>query len=85
MEEVRVCEWKGWRSASASLRQWRGAGEKRSDLVLQLGARMLRDHSSALGPECKRPSVQCMSLVYVHMSSSVGRPRAGVCSGYGLC
>lgn len=51
MEPVRLYEWKGWRSASASLREWHGAGEKRSDVVLQLGSRLLKDHSSCLGAE----------------------------------
>lgn len=74
MEPVRQCEWKDWRSASASLREWRGAGEKRSDLVLQLGSRLLRDHSSSLGAEgrsrvlCTRARVwtisSCMYIVW---------------------
>lgn len=75
MEPVR-CEWKDWRSASASLREWRGAGEKRSDVVLQLGSRLLKNHSSCLGPEgrshvlCTRTRVwtkgvsSCMYIVW---------------------
>ena len=52
MEAVaRASEWKGWRNACASLREWRGTGEKRNDLVLQLGAKLLKDHSSRLGAE----------------------------------
>lgn len=59
----RVGEWKSWRSASACLREWRGAGEKRSDLVLRLGARLLKDHSSRLGAECRNYSLN--TLLYV--------------------
>lgn len=44
-------EWRGWRSACASLREWRRAGEKRSDMVLHLGSRLLKDYSSRLGTE----------------------------------
>ena len=52
MEEVaRAGEWKGWRSASASLREWRASGERKSDLVLKLGARLLKEHLSRLASE----------------------------------
>ena len=61
---VRASEWKGWRSASASLREWRGTGEKRSDLVLQLGARLLKDHASRLGSEGK-PRVNWSSQLHI--------------------
>ena len=57
---VRASEWKGWRNASASLRECRGTSEKRSDLVLQLGARLLRDHSSRLGAEGRSHTCTCM-------------------------
>lgn len=53
MEQVQRCEWRGWHSACASLREWRGAGEKRSDMVLQLGSRLLKDYSYRLGAEGK--------------------------------
>ena len=54
MEEVsRAGEWRHWRRASASLREWRASGENKTDLVLKLGRRLLREHSSSLANECE--------------------------------
>ena len=56
MEDVmRSCaEWKGWRNARANLFEWRSSGQKRSNLVLSLGARLLKDHSSRFSStECE--------------------------------
>lgn len=50
---MRSREWKGWRNARARLCEWRTSGQKRSDLVLLLGARLLKDHSSRLSTECE--------------------------------
>lgn len=86
MEPVRrECEWKDWRSASASLREWRGAGEKRSDVVLQLGSRLLKDHSSCLGSEGRSHVLCTRTRVWtISNSCSMGCTRTSVCGGPGL-
>ena len=72
MEAVaRASEWKGWRNACASLREWRGTGEKRSDLVLQLGAKLLKDHSSRLGAEGTLPQIDIIKKLCVPLLACV--------------
>lgn len=54
MEDVsRTQEWRGWRRASETLRELRGSGERKADIVLKLGSRLLKEYSSRLADECE--------------------------------
>jgi len=53
MEEVgsNGVVWSGWRDARNTLRRWREENSRKSDLVVELGLPLLKNHSSALGDE----------------------------------
>ena len=43
--------WKDWKTARNLLREWRDEKYRRSNDVVDLGKRLLKDHSSKLGDE----------------------------------
>ena len=43
--------WSGWRDARNTLRRWREENSRKSDLVVELGLPLLKNHSSTLGDE----------------------------------
>ena len=43
--------WKDWRTARDQLKEWREESYRRSKEVVELGRRLLKDYSSALGDE----------------------------------
>lgn len=54
MEDLSTtCEWRGWRSVNASLGHWRASGTRNSDIILQLGRRLLREYAARLGNDGK--------------------------------
>ena len=43
--------WKDWRTARDQLKEWREESYRRSEEVVELGRRLLKEYSSALGDE----------------------------------
>ena len=43
--------WSGWRDARNTLRRWREENSRKSDLVVELGLPLLKNHVSSLGDE----------------------------------
>ena len=43
--------WKDWRTARDQLKEWREESYRRSEEVVELGRRLLKDYPSALGDE----------------------------------
>ena len=43
--------WTGWRAARDTLRDWREANIRKSDVVVELGRNLLENYSSKLGSE----------------------------------
>lgn len=48
--------WKDWRTSRDQLKEWREESYRRSEEVVALGRRLLKDYSSALGDEGDRTS-----------------------------